>query len=568
MQLMTLSRLALAITLALSVTGCEIIRVNETADKNKVKAKDAQGLVESLKNEKAKQRPLVTFTDKQWVSKTPLDLNGSIPPLKDCPVVFNLPMDLLAFGSWVSKSCDFKVYITPDALDGGAAAIAENTSGGNQRATSQPTIQPVDGLQGLFPQTSRGGSNTSAAQYGRPYVDVQYEGRLSGLLDTVTTRLGLSWRYDPRTRQITVYYLDTRQFDLSAFDFKINMNSTITSGISSTTGVSDGISGQSSQSGGSGSGTNSSGSSQNASTDLKDGSIISDVESNIKALLSPAGHMALARSTGTVTVTDRGDVLERVSEYLAGENRKLTTNILLNVEVVSVTLSDKDQFAINMDAIYKSASATFGLSNSFPGIDTGASSATVGILDSASSPWAGSSAVIQALSQQGTVSGYRAPSVRTLNLHPAPIQVGQFQSYVQSSSTSQTANVGSTSSMNPGSITSGFYMTLLPKIIGGDSGELLLKITANLSSDPTFTTKESPDGSSIMDLPKYNLQNIDQLVKLRSGQTLILTGYDQGADTTNKQGTGSASNVLFGGGAARSSSRDVLVFIITPIISE
>ncbi|MDV8053568.1 PilN family type IVB pilus formation outer membrane protein, partial [Pseudomonas aeruginosa] len=83
-------------------------------------------------------------------------------------------------------------------------------------------------------------------------------------------------------------------------------------------------------------------------------------------------------------------------------------------------------------------------------------------LDTANSAWAGSKAMVQALAQQGRVSTVRSPSVTTLNLQSAPIQIGRYDSYLASSQISNVAQVGSTTSLIPGAVTSGYNMSLLP----------------------------------------------------------------------------------------------------------
>ena len=106
----------------------------------------------------------------------------------------------------------------------------------------------------------------------------------------------------------------------------------------------------------------------------------------------------------------------------------------------------------------------------------------------------------------------------TLNLQPAPLQIGNVQGYLASSQTTSTASVGSSTSLTPGTITSGFNMTLLPRVL--DHDEMLLMVSINMSSKPTFQTFTS-NGSSVQ-LPDYDAKSLSPKVKLRSGQTLNL----------------------------------------------
>ncbi|MBY9433377.1 PilN family type IVB pilus formation outer membrane protein, partial [Pseudomonas aeruginosa] len=142
-------------------------------------------------------------------------------------------------------------------------------------------------------------------------------------------------------------------------------------------------------------------------------------ENSINSMLTPSmGRMSLSRATGTLTVTDRPEVLNRVQQLVNRENESITKQVLLNVNVLSVALTDKDQLGIDWNLVYKSLNNKWGigLKNTMPGIDQSAISGSVSILDTANSAWAGSKAMVQALAQQGRVSTVRSPSVTTLNL--------------------------------------------------------------------------------------------------------------------------------------------------------
>jgi len=338
--------------------------------------------------------------------------------------------------------------------------------------------------------------------------------------------------------------------------------STVKSGLLTATGSgSSGGGGGSSSTGASGE----SGSNQSTTVSIKT-SLIGDIEKNVKAMLSqqPQGRMFLSRSTGTLTVSDRPEVLSNVSKYLNSINRSITRQVLFNVKVFEVTLSDKDQTGLDWTAVYTNLSNNWGFSlkNATTGIGANAVSGSLSILDTSKSPWAGSNLIIKALSEQGRISNVRSPSVTTLNLQPAPIQIGNVQSYIASSSTTTTASVGSSTSLTPATITSGFNMMLLPRII--DQDNLLLMITLSMSSKPTFTPFTS-NGSSVQ-TADYDTKNLSPKVKLRSGQTLVLTGFEENSENATKSGVGDPGFFGLGGSRIRSTDRNVLVVLITPVV--
>ena len=546
------------ICLALSLAGCSAMKaINETIERVDDTTKKAEALSGSLRKQAEPPRSSVRFTNEQWVNTRPLATQKGLPAARDCELQYNESKTLQQLAQWISETCNIKVQVTPDALDGGAS-YAKNKSG-PKSAGPVPMGASGESIADLFP----GGSSytgVASAGGGRFVNQVRYEGRLSGLLDSVTGSLGLAWKYDAKAAAIRIFYLDTRQFPVYAFNKSTTFKSEVTSGMSSSAGTSS-----SSGSGGSDSGVSGDSGSNQVTQVGMSATLVDDIEKNIRSMLT-LDHMSFSKATGIITITDRPDVLDRVQAYLDTENESITKQILINVEVISVNLKDKDQFAIDWTLVYKSVDGDwgFGLSNVFPGISSGAANGSIGILDTADSPWAGSKAIIQALSEQGRVSSHRAPSVTTLNLQAAPVQIGKVQGYLASSSTTQSANVGSSTALMPGSITSGFNMSLVPMVM--PANQLLMQLAINMSGDPTFETIKS--GDSMIQNPSYDLQIFNQSVKLRSGQTLVLSGFDQTTEKAAMSGTGSASNFWLGGGRTRDTSRDLVVVLITPIIME
>jgi len=55
---------------------------------------------------------------------------------------------------------------------------------------------------------------------------------------------------------------------------------------------------------------------------------------------------------------------------------------------------------------------------------------------------------------------------------------------------------------------------------------------------------------------------------MKSGETLILAGYERVEDSTDKKGVGSADNTLLGGSQSASRDRTILVIMLTPVVLE
>ena len=554
------------IALAL-LSSCAVQRVNESFDRAEFQGRTAGQYNKFLQNQQPQQnRDTVVFSNKPWVSTEPLVTRRGLPFSLDRNVSYRPAgsVSINDVAQLITKETGLQVIVAPDALNPGI--LSSKPTSTVTRGAAQAVPEP-DSLAGLMPTSIAGAIPGNASSFdlgfsggGGQISGLNYNGNVSGLLNQATSRLGLSWHFDPELQGVRITYFDTRTFDVWTFGDNLEIESTVKSGLLTSTG--NGSSGSSTSSGGA---TGESGSNQSTKSTYKT-SLMSDIESNIKAMLSmqPPGRLYLSRSTGTLTVSDRPEVLNRISAYLKETNRSITRQVLFNVKVYEVNFSDKDQTAVNWSAVYKSISGKwgFGLSNTVAGISSEAISASGSILDTSSSPWAGSKAVVQALSEQGRVSEVRSPSVTTLNLQPAPIQIGNVQSYVASSSTTTTASVGSSTALTPATITSGFNMMLLPKLL--DKENMLLMITLSISSKPTFKDFESND--SKVQTTDYDTKNVAPKVLLRSGETLILTGFDENGDDARKSGVGSPSFFGLGGGRTRSTSHSALVVLVTPIV--
>ena len=499
-----------------------------------------------------------------WLSGRTVKLakTSSLPPIFSQPVTFDRQ---------VSSLQEFSERST--RLTQGPASVAADAVTASSRTLSGMG-EPLPGA-GAKPTTlnpplpmGRGAAATAAVESFMPSsVHISYRsGDLKGLLDTACARFGVFWKYADGA--IDFYFTDTRTFQVSAVPGDSSVNANVVSEASNTGGA------QSSGSGGLGgamtSGTSTGGassgvSSNNTSTTAVNSqlSIFGSLDSAIKAMLSPYGHVVSAPATGSISVTDTPDVLERVARFMEEQNRVMSRQILVNVTVLSVTLSAEDSYGINWNAVYQALGSRFSLTSAFTSGLTNATSLGAQVL-APTSRANGTAAMISALSQQGTVRRKTSASVTTLNNQPVPIQVATQQGYLASISTTNTANVGSQTSLTPGTVTTGFNMTLLPHML--DDGTVLMQFYTNLSVLDALQTVSSGGSNPLqIQTPQIDTRNFLQRVAMKSGETLVISGYEGAADNSTQQGVGKPSNILLGGGYDARRSREAIVILITPL---
>jgi type IVB pilus formation R64 PilN family outer membrane protein len=533
----------LAATLCLLLSGCapleRIDKIDNTVSQNE---KQADKHLHAIKN-----GAVVRDLTSQWINPYPLNAqSGSNSLLPPCAVAINRPgsITLAEVSAFISKRCRLPVVVTPDAL-----AMLAPTGGGKTEKLSGPI--PAPDPNGMVALAALGGTPARTAQTvvgDSALRGLFWQGGLGGLLDNVTTRLGLSWRYEQG--RIAIFYLDTRTFPVMFMDSKASFGSKTVSGTTSSMGATGDSSG--------GALSGDSNTSQATEMEIKS-SLYEDVTNTIKSMLTPGtGRMNL--SAGVLTVTDTPRVLEQIGRYLDDRNNELNRQVVLNVQVYSVEKRTQDQYGIDWNAVFNSGSIGLSLTNAFSGAASDALNGGVSILDGKG---AGTKAFIKALSEQANVSVMTEASSMTTNLSAVPIQVALQQDYASNVTTENTANVGSSSSITKSTITTGFNMTVLPFLMP-KSPKMQLQFAINMSDAPTMRTFTSEETS--VELMKTRLKTFTQRVIMQSGQTLVLSGYQSLNNTVNRQGVGSFRFFGLGGGANGENNKTMLVILITPVI--
>jgi type IVB pilus formation R64 PilN family outer membrane protein len=290
-------------------------------------------------------------------------------------------------------------------------------------------------------------------------------------------------------------------------------------------------------------------------------SVFGSLEKTVAIMLSAGGKVLASPATGTLTVTDTPASLERIGAFIEAQNKALGRQVMINVTVLAVTLNQGDSYGIKWDLLYQTLENRYQITNNLA--PSGGSSFTAGILSGASR-WAGSEVMIDALSDQGQVRRETTASVVTLNNQPVPIQVAKQTAYLKSSQTTLTADVGSSTSLTPGTVTSGFNMSILPHLL--DNGTVMLQFSTDISSLVRLNTVSSGgDNAAIIQTPEVDTRNFLQRVAMKSNETLIISGFEQTDDNLDRNGVGHPSNFLLGGGVKARAGKEIIVILVTPV---
>lgn len=545
-----LRRLLMASCFAM-LAGCTFSEINKMQTKAQSDATVARAQAQLPRTQHP--QPL-TWTERQWINPSPIPVavrekTRQAPACNITQAKNTITLQELA--QRITALCGTPVIFTPDALDISQSSV----SSGVTRQMSGSLPPPDD--SGRVPLASLGGTATAPATGASQPLNLtglMWQGDLADLLDLMASRSGLYWRMDNDT--VVFYLMETRTYSLAMLNTKTSSTSSVSSGTTSTMGASSGTdnsaSGESSTS--------------QSTTTGQEYDLYADLRKAVEAMLTPTkGRYWLSSSSSSLIVTDTPSVQAAVARYVSEQNLIMNRQVALNVEVLSVGNSRNEDFRIDWNLVYKSLHTAGATLNNATGDLTGGISAGASILDTATgnaAKFAGSSLLLKALSEQGDVSVVTSQSSTVTNLTPVPIQMADQTVYVAQSATTTTTDVGATTTLTPGMITTGFNMTLLPLI--QETGNVQLQVNFNLSDPPTIRNFTSKDGNSYIEMPYTKLRSLSQKANLRAGQSLILTGFDQNNTSVNKSGTFTPGNPLLGGSQSGKNERSTLVIVITP----
>jgi type IVB pilus formation R64 PilN family outer membrane protein len=499
-----------------------------------------------------------------WLSGRTVKLgaDAALPPIFAQPATFDRSVSSLQeFAERITRLTQLPTKVAPDAsaaaqrtlqgIAGGEPGVSAHTIGATTVKPPLPTTKGVLSSMGATP------------------LHIVYSsGDLKGLLDSACAQFGVYWKF--ANGMVDFYFTDTRTFQVSAVPGDSAMKANVVSAANNDNGAgisggpmgATGVVGSTGASGGAnGTGVSSD---NNSTTQVNSElSIFGSLNASIKAMLSPYGQVVSSPATGSISVTDTPDALDRVARFMDEQNRAMSRQVMINVTVLTVTLSDQDSYGIDWNAVYQTLGTRFGLANAFAPTLTNPASFSAAVI-TPNSRASGTTAMISALSEQGRVRRKTSASVTTLNNQPVPVQVATQQGYLASISTTNTANVGSQTSLTPGTVTTGFNMTLLPHVL--DDGTVLMQFYTNLSSLIALQPVSSGGSNPLtIQTPEIDTRNFLQRVAMKSGATLVISGYEGTNDNLTSRGIGKAENYVLGGGFGASRSRDIIVILITPI---
>jgi general secretion pathway protein D len=262
------------------------------------------------------------------------------------------------------------------------------------------------------------------------------------------------------------------------------------------------------------------------------------------------------KNSGLVTVTGNKNQIEEIEKYINDLNNRLHKEVLIDVKIYSVTLSDSHKTGIDWNEL------SISLSDSSVPLRASNILGKSSVFKQANF---NSGGILNFLAQFGNVNSISNPKIVTLNNQKALISVGDTIYYKYASEVTTDNNGNPNTQYTIDSKFVGVLLDITPQI--SDNGEIILSINPKIS-----TFKDATQLTNVnRDMPPDTQDNtMISVVKLKNNDTLVLGGLITDDKQLKVNGVPVLKEIpiikyLFSS-REKISTKKELVFIITPHI--
>ena len=370
---------------------------------------------------------------------------------------------------------------------------------------------------------------------------------INEVLDLIVKENNL--QYSLQNNILKISYLTTKTYNIDYIISKrkgtgsanITLSSNTSTSAAGSSSSSSGSSGSSSSSSGGGGASSQSGTNITSSDEVQFWEIL---DKELESVLNrpedtyTAKIPMINKNAGLVTVTATGTQVKRLDNYLNELQKKMQTQVLIDVQMYSVVFTDGSSTGIDWSQLYalQNIDLSFDYINSK---DVGKFTSTPLNTGTAFTEYGSSSVgrtgasifqlgakgslkeVIKFLKTQGDVYAISNPKILTLNNQPALITAGTELFYkTKSSSTLAGGSTGTTSESEIiSSVFSGVLLDITPEI--STDGSITLRINPSISDTVGSVSSDNTNRSMPPDLSRRQMSSV---ISVQDGSRVILGG--------------------------------------------
>lgn len=540
MQRKILSKAVLAVLAGVSLatlSGCFAMNkeIKEEVDTRTDKSINQVEKIMDLTHAEAKeQSSQVDWSKIPVLSTKKLTLTRELPDLFHQEIEVNeiFPVGVRNLISTISQQAG-GLFITVERDVTEELQSSSSSSGGQSSIISDSSGQPLGMPMDIAPANN----DTS--------LTFSYTGTVKQTLDSLASKLDANWRYDYEANKVVIYRFIDKQFYIPSIPGESSINASVSDSLNN--------------------------SERGAGFELKSNTW-DQIDSSLKKIIDDkSGNYSISQATGHVLVRTTPQIMKRVESYIDSAKKSLRSQVLIDVQVLSVRQELDDNREMNLKNVLESGGWSVALAGGAETALTGASSIVVSpikdqvanVLGSKYKLTTDSSSIFTLLNKIGVTTTIDEVPIRTINNQPAAASTTIQESYLSKSeiTTDPTTGVQS-SSLTTKDSKVGLSLNILPTL-GENGRDLMLQVAFSLSDIPKYRTDETMDGSKTI-TPTINSRDFVQKTWLRSGQTLVMSGLSMIRAKKSSEGPVNSDNWFFGGAKNNGLVKEKIVVLVTP----
>lgn len=374
---------------------------------------------------------------------------------------------------------------------------------------------------------------------------------LSQMLDVISRRLGVNWRYV--TDHIEFYRTQTRAFDVRALSLTSQSDIKLGRSAPAKTGGFENTSRTSLQS-----------PLQNQGESIR---------ARLEPFLTRGGNLVVHDGAAhSVVVTDIPEVLDAIANFIDRENRSMTRRIRLVFEEITVVTHDHVEFGIDWEAVFSGVKMAASLSSPVGVVNPSTAKAGISMAHQSMET---SRLMLKAIAKYGKVLRHSTIPVMTLNRRPVTHAVRTTFSYIDKvqASTQQGVSlrpetVVPTTSVSQKEETVGAFLTLVPD--AQDDGQILLSVAYDNTVAQPLKTLTFGGATGKVDIQQITIDGNGtvQQVALRSGQPMLIAGFEKNHQSTSNNRVLPGAPLLAGGAEKTEMDRVATLILVRAQVEE
>jgi len=411
---------------------------------------------------------------------------------------------------------------------------------------------------------------------------------LTRALEYILEPLNYTFKIEERTIYVSKPKLETRFFRLNYITLKKIGTSSVTGtgaggGGTSTTGTTGTTGAGAGGTGGGGGGT---GTLINLQS-LSETDLWGRLDENIKAFLSEDGRYTINSQASVVMVMDYPKNIKNIARFLETIEGTIQRQVVIEVKVIEVTLTEDTQeginwaaintkwlgggFALNIEqALVAPQTRYFNIPRIYDAYDP-ANFSVPGNYFRFGVAKGKFDAFIDLLKTKHNIKFISSPQISTLNNQRAVIKVAQDDVYFEYSST--TGTTATTAGYTTKFVTVGLILDVTPQI--DSHGNIIMNIhpvlTDKVAQVEMPVTAESKAEGSKSYVPVLAVREVDTVVKAREGDTIIIGGLIQDKSDRSDVGVSGISDVpligrLFKSKKTQTNKTELVIFLTPKIV--